>query len=713
LSVGPAERPEIAITGAGSACAVGTGCDALWDALAQGRDGLREVSRFPVAEFAAQFAGLWPAWEGRAQPPLRGEHPLPSCFSTLEIATVAAAEAWKQARADDAGVPPARAAVILGTCFGERFTGFSELTEGLARAIGTRGPCVTVSTACSSSTAAIGLGRDFIEQGLADLVLAGGADVLTREVFAGFHALGALSPGKCAPFSDAAGTSLGEGAGFVVLEAARSARARGVEPLAMVLGYGLSADAYHETSPDPSGSGIVRAARGALEDACAQGNEIDFINAHGTGTEANDAAEWLALRTALGAAAERIPVSATKSFLGHAQGAAGVLEIIATLLCARRGTIPPTLRCQRPRPGAPPDTVAGDRPRPHAVRRFLKSSAAFGGANTAVIIGAPTGPRLRHARREIDVVGLAAVGPHGFDVAALERARVEGRRLAGPVPKFDLSRIVRWAAPRGVDPSARYVSAAAALALSDAGIAVRGSLRDRAGLFTGNSRMPASSTSECLSSIERRGITGIAAAPFARMVLNAPAGVCAKLLSLRGPHLSVSTGRGSGLFAIVWAAEHLAARADADLLVAGGHDELPVEGCDGGAEGAAFAVLAVAGCTKATSRLRLTGWGIAGPDGAREAVAQALAGTSSEVDGVFATLAGARERLAGGPVDPTRLPLGLADLDSIAGGAESAASACAFVLAAAALRRRAARRLLVVAGGDSLCCAAVLAAAEG
>ncbi|HUJ27313.1 MAG TPA: beta-ketoacyl-[acyl-carrier-protein] synthase family protein [Myxococcales bacterium] len=698
-------RPEVAITGMGAACAAGTGCDELWEALASGRDGLREITRFRVDGFNTRVAGLWPGWEGRVQPESkRGERKIPGGFSALELASAAAREAMARARME--GLPRDRIAVVLGTCFGEEFEGFSELTEGVARAVGAGGPCLTLTTACASSTAAIGLGRDLVEQGVADLVLAGGADALTREVFGGFHALGALSPGKCSPFGDQAGTSLGEGAGFVMLERGDGARARGVEPLAQVIGYGLSADAFHETAPDPSGSGIVRAVRSALADAVMPGGAIDYVNAHGTGTEANDVPEWLAIRSALGV--ERVPVSATKSYLGHAQGAAGVLELIATLLCVRRGVLPPTLRCVRARPGAPPDPVAGDRPRPHATRRFLKLSAAFGGANAALVVG-DAWPRPREQRRAVHVLGTSAIGPHGLDLAALESAARSGRVLEGAVPEFDLTRLLRWAAPRGLDPSARFAAAGAGMALADAGIAVRGELRDRAGLFTGNARMPASSAAECLASIERRGLNGIAAGHFARMVLGAPGGACAKLLSLRGPHLSLSIGRGSGLLAIVSAAEHLAARNDADLILAGGLDELPAGQRQARAEGASFAALAAGG--EHAGAPRLAGWALAGPAQLDIAVAGALSATG-EVDGVVGAMPGLRQRLAGGSADPAHLPLGLLDVDAVAAGAESTSSAWAFALAVAMLRRREARRLLVVAGGNSATCAAALAAAD-
>ena len=684
-------RPEVVITGAGANCGVGTGCEALWAALSSGRDGLRLIERFSIAEFAPHFAGLWPKWDQSPR----------EATTALELATTTAREAWVDARADEARVPAERIGLVLGTCFGEGLVGFSELTEATARAMGARGPALTVSTACSSSTTAVGLGRDLIREGVADLVIAGGVDVLTREVFAGFHAVGALSGQKCAPFGQPAGMSLGEGSGFVILEALERAQARRIAPLAQVLGYGLSADAHHETSPDPSGSGVTRAIAAALADAGTLAAEIDFVSAHGTGTDSNDAAEWLGVRAALGPGADRVPISSTKSFLGHTQGAAGVLELISLLICLKRGLIPPTLRAMPARPGAPADPVATDRPRAHPVRSALKLSAAFGGANSALVIGQPGTPkRSPPARRAIKVAGLSAIGPHGLDVSALEAAFTSGRPLSGAVQSFDLEKIVRSAPERDLDPSGKYVTAATALALADGRITVRGAARSRSGLFTGNTRMPAFSAWDCQTSIDRRGINAIAATPFTQMVLNAPAGMCAKLLSLKGPLLVLSAGRSSGLLAIIRAAEHLASRGCADLLIAGGLDELPINATAANAEGAALVVLR-AGAEPSAGSVAIEGWGIAGPNQAAEAIARAV-DPSRPIDGVFAALPNPEEALAG-----TALPV--FDVHAFAGAAEAAVSAFAFVLAVARLRRGGAQRLLVVTSSDSISCAAVVA----
>jgi hypothetical protein len=222
--------------------------------------------------------------------------------------------------------------------------------------------------------------------------------------------------------------------------------------------------------------------------------------------------------------------------------------------------------------------------------------------------------------------------------------------------------------------------------------------------------MPTQSALACRMSIDARGITGVAAGPFSRMVLNAPAGTAARLLSLKGPLLVVSSCGGSGLLALLRAADYLSERPSVEALVAGGHDELSVKGQgDITAEGAAMAVLS---CSEGTgAAVHLAGWGLggAGQEGARNAVARALDGVP-EIDGVFAGSPGAGGILRGSGADPERLPLGLMDVDQLIGGAPSAASAFAFVLAASAVRRKAARRLLVLASGEGVSCAAVIAA---
>ena len=614
----------IAITGMGAVSALGRGATALWAAIEEGRDGIRPIERFSTEGFSVSLGGMVPGADS-------GDH----CVAfAMEAAREALAQAGVQI--GEGGVPGRRVALVLGTSLGIHVDGLHLVAAEVARGLGVLGPTVTISTACSSSTNAIGLGRDLLEAGLCDVAIAGGTDELTPEIFAGFHALGLLCPSKCAPFSEPVGTTLGEGAGFLVLERGEGAGARGARVLATLLGYGLSADAYHPTSPDPTGAGVARALRGALLDAGTEEATIDYFNAHGTGTAANDAAEFRAIEQVFGARAARLPVSSTKSFLGHAQGAAGVLELIATLCGMAGGKIPPTLHFDKARPRSPPDPVAGNRPRAARVERALCNNSAFGGANAAVIVGTKENGSFGKTGTDLFVLGASAVGPHGMELEALADALAANVPRNCRAPAFRIESLIPTADGRGLDPASRYLSAAAALALADAGITLRGAKRDRAGLFVGTTRASTESEREFRDSIRERGLVRLSATAFTKMVLNASAGTCTKLCALKGPTTTLTTGPGSGLVALVYAAMHLATRSDVDLLLAAGVDErvsLDPEVFEG--EGAACLVLGKAAGAGESKAVRLAGYGLAGPGRAEEAAELAIRMAGLERNDVF------------------------------------------------------------------------------
>jgi len=674
----------------GAICCLGRGLGALWRGLAEGRDGLRPIRRFSTQGLPPHLAGIVPGFETSSAS---------SDELCVEFALSAAREARADAGLDRHALGPGRLALVMGTSPGDHELDAHELTERVGALLGIDGPRVTVSTACSSSTNALGIARDLLASGVSDAVLAGGADVLTPLMFAGFHALGVLTPQKCAAFSFPSGTSLGEGAGFVVLEAAagrRAARAR-------LLGYGLSCDAFHDTSPDPTGSGVARALRAALAQAGVAPAEVGYVNAHGTGTSANDPAEWRALLQVFGERARRLPVSSSKGLLGHAQAAAGALELITTLLARERGLVPQTLHFTRPRQLAPDDPVAQQQPRACRYRFAVSTNSAFGGANAALVIAAAEDQQLAAPRlaRPVFVAGVGALGAHGSDGGELlARLDAQAPLASGRVDEQACSRLALPADPRSLDPSSRYLLAAATLALADAGLRrVPGQLRDRTGCIAGITRISPQGIAGIRRSIEQRGMPFLSATAFSRMVLNAPLGSCAKLLGLRGPTSTVSIGAGSGLFAMAHAAEWLQSRADAELMLAAGLDELPAGSAHGTAEGAACAVLS---CEAGPGRPRLAGWGISGPARMPEAISRALAAAALEASDVDLGIgcAGA-------------FTLGKRRLDPAAtfGASDGFGSALALVAAALWLRAGPARHALVTAGGSSASCALVLSAA--
>lgn len=585
--------------------ALGLDVDQLWESLAQGRDGIRPIERFDTSVFTTHLGGMVPVPDRVGVDDAKGSRAL-----CIRFAIEAGREALR--RSGVRITEPSRVALVLGTSMGSHLGGLHEASAEVATALGLAGPVITVSTACASSTNALGIGKELLDQGLADVVVAGGADVLVPEIFTGFHGLGLLSATKCSPFSESMGTTLGEGSGFLVLEREADAQARQATIVSYLSGYALSADGYHATSPEPSGAGVARALGSALKDAALTATDVSYVNAHGTGTPANDASEWQGISTVLGARAATTPVSSTKSYLGHAQGAAGVLEIISTLLAMQHGVVLPTLHFTRARPRGPVDPVAQATPRVHEVQHALCGNSAFGGANAAVVVSKRAAAR-RVVQRPLFVSGFGAVGPFGVGVEAL-RSGVEGVRLA----PFALESIVPTAETRGLDASAKALTGAVGLAAKSAGLQLKGATRERTGLFVGTTNSSPKAWEEFRSSIRDRGLHKASSLAFTKLVLNASAGMASRALGLRGPTTTLTTGRGSGLVALVLALMHLSTRDDADRLVVGAVDEADLERNPERLDAAAALVLST------TEGLWcVAGFGLAGPGQAQVAAARA------------------------------------------------------------------------------------------
>lgn len=618
---------SVVITGLGLASSLGTGVQAHRQALWSGASGIGPIRRFDTSRLATRLGAMWPGWDGRAQAELDAESDLfqtAEAFPLHELALVAAREAWSSSGASAA---PRRVALVFGTCFGQGFREFDAVTRRIAAGLDIAGPTLTISTACASSTTALGVARDLIARGHADVAVAGGADSLLREAHAGFSALGVLSAEPAAPFSSPEGTTLGEGAAFFVLERGDAVSSRAVR-WATVEGYGLSADAYHETTPHPEGAGVARALRSALQDAGWRSRDVDFVSAHATGTSNNDRVEWAVIARELGASGRAPAVSGSKAHLGHTQGASGALELALALLCHQEGCAPPTKNFRGPRAGCPDDPVAGETPRPVAVSRAIKLSAAFGGANSALAYscGAPA-PRPARARAAVVLRGVGLVGPAGTggldDVLELT-----SQRMVGPAREVDRELDTLGVDPRRLDRSSRWLTAATARALASRG---DGPL-DRTGLFVAATRMPEESARRCVESIRRRGVGGTSASAFARMSVNAPTGACTVALGLLGPTNTLSSGDGSGITTFALAAEWLAFRDDADEIVAAAVDELG-EGSGERAEGAGALLLSRADAPR-RGDVVVADWSIAGADRALEVAAKAL-GRRERVDAII------------------------------------------------------------------------------
>ena len=388
---------RVAVTGIGVVSALGPDRASFEAGLRAGRSGIRPLTLFDTTGFRATLAAQAPD----PTPPV-DEAELATASRPDRFGLQAAFEAVAQAGLDARAL--ADAAVIFGTgtgglssteAFLEAGDGDASLliahqpasvTDLVARHLGVHGPRTTIMTACSSSATAIGYAADRIRLGHVDVALAGGAEGLTRLTYAGFGCLRATAPGDepCRPFdAERKGLTLGEGAAVLVLEDFDRARARGATILAVVAGWGITADAHHMTAPHPEGEGAARAMRMALDDAHLSPDAIGYVNAHGTGTPHNDAAETLAIKSVFGARAPSVPVSSIKSMVGHTLGAAGAIEAAASVLSLAHGFLPPTVHLRTPDPAFGLDYVEGVA-RVVEVGAILSNSFAFGGNNTVL-----------------------------------------------------------------------------------------------------------------------------------------------------------------------------------------------------------------------------------------------------------------------------------------------------------------------------------------
>ena len=414
-------RPVVVITGMGVITSLGQGQADNWRALTAGVSGIRRISRFPIGGLRTTIAGTvdFVAADDYSAPALSqrlaelvieeavaeadigrsGDFPGPLFLALppveLEwpqrIALAAASGAKDAVTYDDLlrAADDGRFAPYFG-----RFL-FGSVAENLADRFGTRGSPVTTSTACASGGTAIQLGVEAIRRGEAEATLVVGTDAsVNPESLIRFSLLSALStrndpPSSASrPFSkDREGFVMAEGAGALVLESLASARARGATVLAVVEGCGEVADGFHRTRSSPDGKPIIACLRHALGDAGLTPEDVDYINAHGTGTPENDKMEWAGVSAVFGARAGSIPMSSNKSMIGHSLTAAGAVEAIFTALTIRKGLLPPTINYDIPDPSLPVDCVPNVA-RAATVRHAISNSFGFGGQNVCLALGA-------------------------------------------------------------------------------------------------------------------------------------------------------------------------------------------------------------------------------------------------------------------------------------------------------------------------------------
>jgi 3-oxoacyl-[acyl-carrier-protein] synthase II len=424
----------VVVTGCGVISPVGLTVAGFWSSLLAGRSGVAEISRFDASGLPVRIAGEVRGFDPADYLPHQVSRRIDSYAQYALAAGQQAVEAAKlELTGAPAGVDGGRVGVLVGAAYGPvqtiqhsvrtldargvrrvspHFAAASSVDSAageLARRLGARGPSGSVSTACATGSTCIGEAMRHIQHGYADVMLAGGADDAITELDVGSTDLaGALSRRNHEPAAASRpfdrgrdGFVMAAGAGVLVLEEAGHALRRGAPILAELAGYGSTTDVHHATAPHPEGRAAQAAMRLALADAGITAGQVDHVNAHGTGTRQGDRAELAAIRAVLGERAPQTPISAVKSMTGHLLGAAGAVELVATIESIRTGMVPPTLNCDDPED--PELDLVAHHARRHPVTVAISNSFGFAGHNAVLVV------------RAWDGTAGSGGGPEGWD----------------------------------------------------------------------------------------------------------------------------------------------------------------------------------------------------------------------------------------------------------------------------------------------------------
>lgn len=407
-------RRRVVVTGLGLITPLGCGVQKTWEGICKGASGIDRITSFDASEYPVQIAGEVKDFNPEDFIERKDIKKMDIFIQyALGAGIMAVEDAGLKIHDENAD----RIGVIVGAGIGglntiERYHSvllesghrrispffipmlIANLAAGhISMRFGARGPNSCVTTACAAGTHSIGEAFRLIQRGDADAMIAGGSEsAITPLTIAGFANMKALSsrndaPQKASrPFElERDGFVIAEGAGLVVLEELETARRRGAPIYAEIIGYGMSADAYHMTAPDPEGRGVVNCMRMALRDAGIKPEEVDYINAHGTSTPYNDKHETMAIKQVFGEHAYKLAVSSTKSMTGHLLGAAGGIEAAFCALALSQGIIPPTINYEYPDPECDLDYVP-NHARHVDIRTVLSNSFGFGGTNASIVL---------------------------------------------------------------------------------------------------------------------------------------------------------------------------------------------------------------------------------------------------------------------------------------------------------------------------------------
>ncbi len=603
-------RGQAVITGIGVMSPIGNDVETIKENLRQGKIGLAPITRFDASHFRTHIGGEIKDFDPAGNLSEKELEELDDPY--LHYAISAARDALKQAGIKlDRAEKTRNIALVLGTCNGGLISAENEYRwkhgkadvpfdehmnlqaqyygfgKALAWALGINGEIWLVTTACSSTTGAAGLAHMLIRRRYYDTVLVGGADTLCVANMSGFDGLKATSTEQTAPFSMPEGLNIGEAACFWVVENMEKAILRHATPLGKIAGHATTSDAYHPTTPDPRGDGVYRTLRNALSDAGLKVEQLGCINAHGTGTEANDRAESKAIAKLIGQ--NQLPVVSTKSFFGHCMGTTGMLEATCNLLAMNSGFIPPTMNFSVPRPGCTLDYVPNES-RKAKYDAFLSANYAFGGNNAAIVVTRwdyPLESKNIDTSERIVVTGAGAVSTLGLGIdetlnnlfnsnvrlGTIESLGLKGMgsSRAGLVEDFKAADIDRRLNLDGMNKISRMATAAARLALQHASLRVSPRNAEEVGIAMGVCNGPPET--EHMDSVFEADTYAAHINSFSNITANSTAGWVSNSLCLKGVNTTLSPGPHAGLQSLAYA-YHALQEGRVGCMLAGAADEV-------------------------------------------------------------------------------------------------------------------------------------------
>ncbi|WP_440055549.1 beta-ketoacyl synthase N-terminal-like domain-containing protein [Pseudoalteromonas sp. T1lg65] len=544
------------VTGYGVICAAGKDCQSLLESIKNKKTGINHINRFNTDGLPHNVGAIVSGFENTNATEL--DKDLAAVYAIEAIN-----EALQKAQLDLTAVPSTRIALTLGNANCGMFSLMASINQGydlalmhfpphqitmsICRHFNICGPVMTFTSACTASSSAIAFAKQLIENGQADVVIAGGADALSELVYGGFQSVQSLSDTPCSPYGTNMGLSLGEGAGFLILEAEHHAHARGVKGRYQLLATGSSLDAHHATAPNPEGDGVRRAFEQTLSYSPVPNTDIRYINSHGTGTPANDGAELNGISNAIGAETmAEIKVSSSKAYFGHTLGAAGAIELISTLVAQEQGLLPATLHVDEIRECCQAFDIVKNDPIELTADVFAVTNSAFGGHNTSMILSQQTVEQPAITKHKVYLLGASMLNEQSLTTCR----QIEQQRFT----RFELKRQCPELYQRRMPNVAQFALGACHYALEDSHLEFSADERSKFGAYYANPTGSLETLDKSLESYES-GISELKSTHFPNTVVNATLGQIAIGFGMKNSASCVSD-LGNDLLQSLWSASY-------------------------------------------------------------------------------------------------------------------------------------------------------------